>query len=496
MILGLLLAGCTRQADTARAPHPAPTPPSAVPQEEIWEALYIHEARVGYAHTRIYREACQGEPVLRTEQLTCLRMLRFGVPLETRIFLSSVEAPEGTLRQFTSRTDQQMASMVTEGEVVGNRLRITTTTLGKTTTDWIPWSPDCGGLFAVEQGLRRRPLEPGEHRTLRSFMPMANELATTELAAGPFESVRLLDGTRRLLRIEAATSLGRQTIRQTFWCDRTGQIWKTRSDMLGVESYRTSRAVALQQAAPAELDIIGKLAVRVERALERPHQTKRVRYRVRLEGRDPASVFTIGPAQEVRRIDASSAEVTVWAIRPGQPGGNPEAGPDPPSDADRLPSNLVQSDHPKIVAAARQAVGSQTDPWQIALALERAAHELIRTTDLSLGFASAAEVIESSKGDCSEHAVLLAALARAQGLPARVAVGLIYQQKSFFYHMWTEVFLEGRWIGLDATLAQGGIGAAHLKLAHTNLHGPSALSGILPIAQVAGRLKIEILEAH
>ena len=73
---------------------------------------------------------------------------------------------------------------------------------------------------------------------------------------------------------------------------------------------------------------------------------------------------------------------------------------------------------------------------------------------------------ESREGDCTEHAVLLAALARACGIPARVAIGLVYvdQAGGFGYHMWTEMYLSGHWIPLDATLGQGGIGAAHLKL--------------------------------
>jgi hypothetical protein len=49
---------------------------------------------------------------------------------------------------------------------------------------------------------------------------------------------------------------------------------------------------------------------------------------------------------------------------------------------------------------------------------------------------------------------------------------------------------------MDATLAQGGIGAAHLKLVHSNLAGASALSCFLPVAQVIGRLKVEILDVQ
>jgi hypothetical protein len=49
---------------------------------------------------------------------------------------------------------------------------------------------------------------------------------------------------------------------------------------------------------------------------------------------------------------------------------------------------------------------------------------------------------------------------------------------------------------MDATLGQGGIGAAHLKLTDSNLAGAGAYSAFLPVAQVIGQLKIEILEVE
>ena len=54
----------------------------------------------------------------------------------------------------------------------------------------------------------------------------------------------------------------------------------------------------------------------------------------------------------------------------------------------------------------------------------------------------------------------------------------------------------GNWIPIDATLAKGGIGAGHLELAHSSLKGASAYSSFLPVVQVVGRLKIEVIEAE
>jgi transglutaminase/protease-like cytokinesis protein 3 len=130
--------------------------------------------------------------------------------------------------------------------------------------------------------------------------------------------------------------------------------------------------------------------------------------------------------------------------------------------------------------------------------LEKHVHDNLITTDFSQVFASAADVARTGRGDCTEYAVLLAALCRARGIPARVAFGLVYvaPQQGFLYHMWTEVWIKDRWIPIDATLGRGGIGADHLKLSDSNLKGASAYTSLLPIANVVGRLKIDVVRAE
>jgi transglutaminase-like putative cysteine protease len=270
-----------------------------------------------------------------------------------------------------------------------------------------------------------------------------------------------------------------------------------------VEAYRTTKAEALKKAQPGGFDLFWNLAVKVERPLPKPfdsspHSTQRIRYRVTLKDADPAKKFASGASQQVKSIDAHTAEVTVYAIRPGHKGGNPAAPDDPPSDADRQPNNWIQSDYRKIVALAQQAAGEAKDPREVAQSLERFVHRYITTISFSQALATAAEVADKPTGDCKAHAMLLAALCRARGIPARVAIGLLYmgETRSFAYHMWTVAYIDKRWIPLDATLGRGGIGAAHLEVLHSSLQGASALSCVLPVAEVAGSLKIEILDVE
>jgi transglutaminase-like putative cysteine protease len=132
--------------------------------------------------------------------------------------------------------------------------------------------------------------------------------------------------------------------------------------------------------------------------------------------------------------------------------------------------------------------------------MEKYVHEQLSKKDFSTALASAAEVAESLQGDCTEHAVLLAAMLRAQKIPSRIAVGLVYADglSAFGGHMWTEVLLGETWVPLDATLGRGGIGPAHIKLAESSFadDGPAPVTAFLPLLKILGQMQIEVVRAE
>lgn len=506
----LVLVGLTVWPGCGHAPPEEPPQESAssTPAEETsgsadrttWDVIYIQGAKVGYVRTTTSHLVRDGQAVVRIEQLSHMAIKRFGQTTEITIETKSHQTPEGTLLNFESRLAMGPVPMVTRGRPEGDKLILETTTQGKTQTTSIPWSDEIGGFHDVEQMLLEQPMQSGERRTVRALVPVFNQVATVELLARDFEPVELLSGSYNLLRIDTTMTLADgQTIPTTLWTDRTGDVLKALVELMQQKSYRATKALALDETDPPELDLGLDIRVKVARALPDPHHTKRIRYRVRWEGGDPASVFVSGDSQQVKSIDPHTIEVTVQSIRPADSSsGDSEQPAEQPALDNLKPSPIIQSDNPDIVAAAERVAGDLQDRWQAAVALERYVGGHITGKGYSQAFATAADVLESRKGDCTEHAVLLAALARARGIPARVAMGLVYDgsTQSFLYHMWTEVFVGKRWIPLDATLADGGIGAAHLKLAHSSLQGASAFSSFLPVARVAGRLKIEILEVE
>jgi len=476
---------------TTQQSHKKSTPPEG----GTWYISSMGGARVGYERTATIPFTRDGRELVRVELLSHMVVKRAGEEIAMDIEFVSIETPDGRLLEFEGQVSQGPVPMRMAGRVVGNELEIKTTTMGKTETSSLPWSDDIGGFEADQQSLSRNPMKPGERRTIRALLPGLNQVATLELVARQYEPVQLLTGTHDLLRIDTTTTFPDGTAMQgSVWTDRTGEVLKHRMEAMNIQIFRATRAEALEETGPVEFDLVRDVKVHVDRPLRWPQETKWVRYRVTLDGADPAAVFVSGPSQQVKSIDPHTAEVTVYALRPDSPLANPDATDDPPTDDDIEPNNLIQSDYPAIVAKARQTAGDEQDPWLVAVALERRTAELITRSGYSQAFATAAEVVDSGEGDCTEHAVLLAALCRARGIPARVAIGLVYVDQAFWYHMWTEVHVAHRWIPLDATRPHGGVGADRLKMAHSNLKGASALSSFLPVLEVIGRLKIEILE--
>jgi hypothetical protein len=436
-----------------------------------------------------------GRPLVEIETTTQMRVRRAGELSTFGERTLSLETPAGGLLSFEASLEMGGAPQQTTGRVVGSELLLEAA--GQPPRR-LKWPAGGRGFSGVEQSLAERPLAAGERRRLEVLLPVLYQVALVTLQAKQEETVELPEGLRRLLRVDVETRLPgvAAPLRAVHWVDGQGLVQRVLDETTGQVALRTTQAKALAPAAAGGLDLLAATTVRIARPLPQGHRTRRARYRVRLRGGDPAEAFLHTSWQEVRPAGPGLAEITVRACRPADlPPGSKKA---PATDAQLLASPLIQVDDPQVRALAERAAGQERDTWQQALALERMVRETVQTVTFSQALVSAAEVAQSRRGDCTEFAVLLAAMARARGIPARVSAGLVYLsgQQAFGFHMWTEVLVDGVWYGLDGTLAAGGTGAGHLTLARTDLANPAALVELLPVAQVMGRLEIELLEAE
>jgi hypothetical protein len=148
---------------------------------------------------------------------------------------------------------------------------------------------------------------------------------------------------------------------------------------------------------------------------------------------------------------------------------------DASSAKDRKASFVLDYDEPPVRAAHARAVtvcGPSPTPDQLAVFVDR----YIEHKDLQRPFDIASQVARRKEGDCTEHAVLLAALARSFGLPARVVMGIaivaVEGKVEAVGHAWTEIYERGSWRLADAALPPE-LGARYLPMEVMGDEGPA-----------------------
>jgi transglutaminase-like putative cysteine protease len=131
-----------------------------------------------------------------------------------------------------------------------------------------------------------------------------------------------------------------------------------------------------------------------------------------------------------------------------------------PSPATLAATPLIDSDHPAVVEFAQRARGG--GPRERAIELYYLVRDGFRydpyRVDLSVAGLRASRVLECGFGWCVPKAALLAAAARAAGIPARVGYADVRNHLSterlrnilktdlYIWHGYTELWLDGGWV--------------------------------------------------
>src|SRR5262249_34984019 len=141
---------------------------------------------------------------------------------------------------------------------------------------------------------------------------------------------------------------------------------------------------------------------------------------------EPAKAFATDNRQQAKNAKGKSFELHVKAVR------KPEAVKDAPAAAEKfLKRNyFVNSEDAKVQELAKKAVGPEQDPWQKALRIEKWVRANMKIQNFSEAMATSDHVARTLEGDCTEYAMLTAAMCKAVGIPARTALGLVYVDRA------------------------------------------------------------------
>jgi transglutaminase-like putative cysteine protease len=152
-------------------------------------------------------------------------------------------------------------------------------------------------------------------------------------------------------------------------------------------------------------------------------------------------------------------------------------------------SAYIQCDNREIINEARRIVAGEKSAKSAAKKLVQGVYRMLRKVPTP-SMPSAVDVLKTKEGDCNEHSVLFAALARALGIPAKIYVGLVnLEGDAYFYHAWCAVYL-GKWVPVDPTFNQFPADVYHLKLKE------GEISDWAEVMKVVGKLKVEVVEYH
>jgi hypothetical protein len=328
----------------------------------------------------------------------------------------------------------------------------------------------------TQMTLRHASLHPGEERRFSIFNPLSMRTeAITVAVVGP---ERLTIKGEEIAATKVSERFGDTTAYA--WLDQEGKVLKEEA-ALGMVLLRESEDDALgggwQDGTP--FDIVSSAAIPVSRTLPNPRLLKSLR--LQLARPLEPSPFSFPPRQQQ---DGRLVTVTQEAVSALLSYELPQTQPHFAPDLAATP--FLQSVHPRVVAQMRQILGSERDALRATQRLLDWTYTTVQKAP-TMSLPTALDVLDSRKGDCNEHAVLFTALARAAGIPARVAAGIVYLDGAFYYHAWSEVWL-GQWVAVDPTFHQFPADATHVKFVEG---GPEQH---MALVKFIGQIQLEVVE--
>jgi hypothetical protein len=428
----------------------------ATPPEDQWFTVLLDGRKIGsFESTRTLHE---GHIV--TAQILDLSIERAGTAVALSSKETTEETPEGKPLSFRSVSKLSGGETTIDGTVRGDKVLVKTQSGGVAQEREMRW-PE-GAL--LPEGLRllslREGLAPGTEYKVTSFQPSSLDTAEINTRVGTTGPVDLPAGRKTLSEIDQTISFSGTPVKSRLWVDAEQTVHKLTMPVIGVDLVLLACERECATAPNQGTDIFDRTLMVAPRALKRTELDRGMRYVLApSDGGTPITLPETGEQRATIEGDALVVDITP------SPRSGGENGPVP---ADYAPNDWLQSKAQEVEALAHKAADGTDGNVEKMRRLEGFVRGYITNKTLGVGYASALEVVHKPEGDCTEHAVLLAALGRSLGIATRVVDGLAYapgfagKQRVFVPHAWVQSWVDGRWQSFDAALA--GFDAGHIAL--------------------------------
>ena len=457
----------------------------AAPVKDTWLSVLLNGRKIGSMHV----ERIVNDKQVETTQTMKVELDRVGIKVTLGTSETDTETLNGEPLAFSSRTEiSGIASVVHGTRRADGKFDVTSEVGGATSTRVVDWPHDAllaEGLRLAEQ---RNGLVAGTKFTEWAFQVDSLDAVQIESTIGKPEPVELPGGTQIATRIEQLIHLPGSPTKSVVWVDADLNLQKLTLPLMGYELTMLACSQSCAQGPNQSADILSDTLVRAPSALSR--DALKHGLVVSVSSKDDAATLQFAQTDE-QSVVTQDNKVTLH-IEPLRP----EAKPDreqPPQPADSQANDWLQSNAPIIRKLAKKGAGDAKTPATQMYNLQEFVRRYIRNKNLSVGYASALEVANKPEGDCTEHAVLLAALGRAVGIPTRVVYGLAYtdhyagDNHVFVPHAWMQAWVSGRWQSFDAALP--GFDAGHIALSYGDGDPWRFFAGM----DTLGRLRIDAI---
>ena len=490
---------------------PAVTNSDSTPKPvfEEWVVVVLDGKTCGFGSTITTKVDGPSGPQFLTAHKEEFVVKRLGTSLKITETSDVTEDADGGVLKFDQVSD---AGSVVESSGVREGDEMVVSSRGQTERFPLP-RLSALGPEAIRRLTDAVPLKPGHPFSFDTFSTEYPQAVVVEKGTVVDQETHDVRGVKRnLWKLTSEVSL-MPGLLSTTWVDDQGTDVESLTVLPGLgdmHEYVTTRAECMIQ--PEGAEIFATTLIHPQRALPSPHDLGQAVYR--LIPLDPGQKLTLWNQgeQHVLSSEPGSCEVEVTAPRYTAADATwqlPRA--DTPDLHEYLQSSAyLEVNSPEIQALAKQAVGQETNPLRAAHQIERFVRAYITRKDLNIGFGSAEETAQSREGDCTEHAVLCAALGRAAGLPTRCVVGFGYippgdeeptistatdtRTGIFGFHMWAEAWIgPDEWVPMDAAL--DGFDVGHIAITKSSLDEVNPVVDLnTPVLQLLESLKIEIVK--
>lgn len=432
-----------------------------------WMAMLLEGGKIGYM--KLEREVYRKHVINR--ETVVMQLQRGDSRVEVRMLDESRETRDGRPLAFSSRQSISGGEMQIDGDVDKSGLvTVTSNSAGSIQEQSFQWDPEA----LMPEGLRllmlQTDLKPGTVLTTKAFVPGSLQTYAVEMKILDSETVDLFGVEAKLHRVEQTMMMGETPTTAVAWVDDDYEVKKMDLNMMGMQLQIIACPEECAKSASEPTQFFNASLTHAPAALSTADRNQGIRYRILPRDSQRELHFPNSDEQQVEFDETDgSYHVTVRTLRM-----NPEQ-----SDFDQElnrqyleQTRWLQSEAPEIVRLAKRAQGNAQTPHEIMVRLQNHVRDYVHDKNLSVGYASALEVVKNRSGDCTEHALLLAAMGRALGIPTRIATGLAYidswlgNENVFVPHAWTQALVDGHWISYDAAIGQ--FDAGHIALGYGN----------------------------